>query len=78
MPDEYGNGSDGPCSTSSSTDPADADLFLVAEVFEPSGELVGALNVPRHADDYAIDVIMRLGLYSAVRVPHRPFLEPCE
>jgi hypothetical protein len=23
-------------------------LFLIAEGFEPSGELVGALNVPRH------------------------------
>ena len=29
-------------------DTTDADLFLVAEAFEPSGELVGALNVPRH------------------------------
>jgi hypothetical protein len=30
-------------------DAADADLFLIAEGFEPSGELVGALNIPRHA-----------------------------
>ncbi len=29
-------------------DAANADLFLVAEGFEPSGELVGALNFPRH------------------------------
>ena len=29
-------------------DAADADLFLVAEGVEPSGEFVGALNVPRH------------------------------
>jgi hypothetical protein len=29
-------------------DAADADLFLVAEGLEPSSELVGALNVPRH------------------------------
>lgn len=29
-------------------DAADADLFLVAEGLEPSGELVGALNIPRH------------------------------
>ena len=29
-------------------DAADADLFLIAEGFEPGGELVGALNVPRH------------------------------
>ena len=29
-------------------DAADADLFLVAEGFEPSAEVVGALNVPRH------------------------------
>ena len=27
---------------------ADANLFLVAEGLEPSGELVGAFNVPRH------------------------------
>jgi len=27
---------------------ADADLFLVAEGFEPSSELVRALNIPRH------------------------------
>jgi hypothetical protein len=29
-------------------DATNTDLFLVAEGFEPSGELVGALNVPRH------------------------------
>ena len=29
-------------------DTANADLFLLAEGFEPSGELIGALNVPRH------------------------------
>jgi hypothetical protein len=29
-------------------DAADADLLLVAEGLEPSGELVGALNGPRH------------------------------
>jgi hypothetical protein len=29
-------------------DAADAHLLLVAEGLEPSGELVGALNVPRH------------------------------
>ena len=56
-------------------DAADADLFLVPEGLEPSSELVGALNLPRHVPDYAIDGIMRLGLYSAVRVPqNRPFL----
>jgi hypothetical protein len=41
-----------------------ADLFLVAEGFEPSGELVGALNVPRHEPYYAMDSIMRPELYS--------------
>jgi hypothetical protein len=30
-------------------DSANADLFVVGEVSEPSGELIGALNVPRHA-----------------------------
>src|SRR5262245_2723148 len=29
-------------------DAADADLFLVAEGLEPSGELVRAFNIPRH------------------------------
>ena len=29
-------------------DATDADLFLVAEGLEPAGELVGALNIPRH------------------------------
>ena len=29
-------------------DAADADLFLVAEGLEPSSELGGALNFPRH------------------------------
>ena len=28
---------------------ADADLFVVGEAIEPAGELVGALNLPRHA-----------------------------
>ena len=40
-------------------DAADADLFLVAEGLEPSRELVGAFNVPRHRADYAIYSIMR-------------------
>ena len=44
-------------------DATNADLFLVAEGLEPSGELVGALNVPRHTPDYAIDSIMRPELY---------------
>jgi hypothetical protein len=58
---------------------ADTDLFVVGEGLEPAGELVGALNLPRHVLDYAIDGIMRLGLYSAVRVPqNRPFLESCK
>ena len=30
-------------------DATDADLFFVVEVTEPSGELVGALDLPRHA-----------------------------
>ena len=29
-------------------DTANADLFLVAEGLEPSGELIDALNVPCH------------------------------
>ena len=43
----------------------DADLFVVAEGLEPAGELVGALDVPRHGSYYAIDRIMRRELYSA-------------
>ena len=30
-------------------DTADADLFVVCEVCEPSGELVSAFDLPRHA-----------------------------
>jgi hypothetical protein len=29
-------------------DAADADLFIVAEGLEPSGKLVGALDLPSH------------------------------
>lgn len=29
-------------------DATNADLFLVAEGLEPSGELIGAFNDPRH------------------------------
>jgi hypothetical protein len=29
-------------------DATDADLFLVVKVFEPCGELIRALNLPRH------------------------------
>jgi hypothetical protein len=29
-------------------DAADADLFVVIEGLEPSSEIVGAFNVPRH------------------------------
>ena len=29
-------------------DAADADLFVVIEGFEPAGEFVSTLNVPRH------------------------------
>ena len=43
-------------------DAADADLFLVAEGLEPSGEFVGDLNLPSHTADYAMYGIMRLGL----------------
>ena len=48
IPGEYGNGSDGPCSTKEFYDATNAELFLVAEGLEPPGELVGTLNVPRH------------------------------
>ena len=74
MPDEYGKGSDGPCSTSSSTTRPTLTCSFVGEAFEPSGELVGALDLPCHARNYAIDSIMRLELYSAVVSPGiRPF-----
>src|SRR5260221_2485993 len=43
-------------------DAADADLFLVAEGLEPSGEFVGALNLPSHTAGYAMYRIMRRGL----------------
>jgi hypothetical protein len=45
-------------------DATNADLFLVAEGPEPSGEFVGALNVPTPRVDYAIGSIMRPELYS--------------
>jgi hypothetical protein len=44
-------------------DRTDADLFVGGEVFEPTGEFVGALNVPRHDAVYAIKSIMRRALY---------------
>lgn len=51
MPDEYGNGNDGPCSTSSSTTRptlTHADLLFVVQAPEPPGEFVRTLNLPRH------------------------------
>ena len=47
MPDEYGNGSDGPLFGQEFHDSADTDL-LVAEAVKPAGEFVGTLNLPSH------------------------------
>jgi hypothetical protein len=45
MPEEYGNGHAGPCSTSSSTRPP---TLVVSEIAEPDGELVRAFDFPCH------------------------------
>ncbi len=69
MPDEKGNGSDGPCSTSSSTtrpkSTCSSSLTKV-RLRNPSGELVGSLDLPGHGPimpkrNYATRVIVSRG-----------------
>ena len=43
--------------------PANADLFLGAEVLKPAGEAVGALNLSSPNSWYAMGSIVRLELY---------------
>jgi hypothetical protein len=42
---------------------AHVSLLLVVQVEEPPGELVGALNLPPPLAEYAIQCLMRQGLY---------------
>jgi hypothetical protein len=35
----------------------DADLFLIREAFEPPGEFVGTLDLPRHPSNMPLDAL---------------------
>jgi hypothetical protein len=47
--------------------PADADLFFVIEVVEPSGELVGTFDLPCHILSMPLNALCVKGYTSAVR-----------
>src|SRR5262245_44849357 len=77
MPDEYGNGSEGPCSTSSSTTrPTLTCSSSLRFSNHPANSSVPSTS--QATPDYAIYGIMRLGLYSARCRSKRPLLETPE